>query len=343
MEQIKISDGVKLKVDIISDQGVFLLPKDTVLTEEHIELLRKHRYQLTDKDIYTESEQPQNTYKKDVDLSVIEDATKVFKTIFDEVRYSNKLPFDEIKQNILPVIAESTEHRNYFELLHALQAKDDYTYRHNIGVAVISTILGKWLGFDDEELSHLTTAALLHDVGKMKVSEHILHKPGKLTKAEFEEMMQHTVYGYELLKETPGVSERTAVVALQHHEREDGGGYPYGLKGDRLDYFSKIVAVADVFHAMTSKRVYQDPLPFYEAVNQLRQDELGRLHPKIVNTFLNKTLDTLVGKDVLLSTGERGKVLLVNPNHPSRPLVQVNDKFIDLSKDKQLHLMQVLH
>ncbi|MFF2586309.1 HD-GYP domain-containing protein [Peribacillus butanolivorans] len=130
-----------------------------------------------------------------------------------------------------------------------MQEKNEYTYKHNIGVGIIATYLGTKLGLSKESLSDLTMAAILHDVGKTRIPERLLEKTGKLTATEYDEIKRHTIYGYELLKSIPGIPPSIALTALQHHEREDGQGYPHKLKGSNIYYLSKIVAIADVFHA----------------------------------------------------------------------------------------------
>lgn len=207
---------------------------------------------------------------------------------------------------------------------------------------MISTLLGNWLNLDESELSLLTIAATLHDVGKMKVPEEILNKPGKLTYEEFEEVKKHTVYGYEIIKSTYSLTHRCALVALQHHEREDGKGYPFGLKKDKIDYLSKIVAVADVFHAMTSQRVYQDAKPFYMVVEEMRQGTFGKFDPHIVNVFLQKIMDTLVGNTAVLTDGRVGTIVMIHYEDPFNPLIQSGDEFIDLRKEVDVHLDKVL-
>ena len=171
--------------------------------------------------------------------------------------------------------------------------KNEYTYRHNICVGVIATYIGKWLGLSEEELSKLTLAATLHDIGKTMISGSILNKPGKLTELEYEEMKHHTIYGYRLIKKIPGLHPSIALTALQHHEREDGQGYPLGINGYHIHSFSKIVAIADIFHAMSSHRVYHEAIPFYEVIAQMKENVFGKLNPEILLVFLNKMMEII--------------------------------------------------
>ncbi|MEK3792058.1 HD domain-containing phosphohydrolase [Paenibacillus sp. FSL R7-0204] len=125
-------------------------------------------------------------------------------------------------------------------IIDRLRQEDDYTYKHSIVVALISGIIGTAIGLLDLELSDLTGAAFLHDIGKTRISKEVLNKPGKLTSDEFNQMKNHTIYGFEIIRSL-GIPHRHALVALQHHEREDGSGYPLGIKGSDIAPYSKIV------------------------------------------------------------------------------------------------------
>jgi len=207
---------------------------------------------------------------------------------------------------------------------------------------VIANLIGTWMRLGQQELLQLTTAAFLHDIGKMLIPQDIINKPGKLTEEEYAVMKTHTVLGYELMKETYGITHRQALVALQHHERMDGSGYPFGLTKNRIDLFSRIVSVADIFHAMTSKRAYRNPSPFYEVLFQIEKDTFGVLDPAITRLFIEKIMNYLIGKTVLLTDGREGTILMVQAHDLTHPLIQVGNEFIDLSKDFSVHIKYIL-
>ncbi|MDR4888630.1 HD-GYP domain-containing protein [Fredinandcohnia sp. QZ13] len=272
----------------------------------------------------------------------LEEAIDQVEDIFYFVKRHTMLPLAEIKQTVIPIIQTASEIPQFFYLFYQLQSADDYTYRHNIGVGVIATLIGKWLSLSDEDLSALTIAATLHDIGKTKIPTEILNKPGKLTKDEYEIVKKHTMYGYEILKNTDGISHEISLVALQHHEREDGKGYPFGLKGSKISYLSKIVAVADVFHAMSSNRVYHDATPFYQVIKQMNDDMFGKLDPTILVPFLQQIMNALIGHHVLLTDGQIGKIKYINPYDLLNPLVEVSNTIIDLSVQKTIQIERVL-
>jgi len=332
--------GKRVQRHIFSNRGVLLLSAHSVITREHIELLLRHGIQLSKQDIEG-YEEPSTEQKKDHVEEEIHHSVQRITEYFDSIRLTKKVPLADIRENIIPALYETSRSATLYQLFMAMQARDDYTYRHNLAVSMFSNLRGGWLGMDKQELAQLTTAALLHDVGKMLVPDYILNHPGKLTPEQFDEVKKHTVYGYEILKSTTGVTHRQAMVALQHHERLDGSGYPYGLTASKIDLFSRIVSVVDVFHAMTSKRVYRDASPFYEVLLQISKDAYGPLDPRITNLFIRKIMATLTGQQVMLTDGRTGVIVMVPEHDPTRPLVQVDGQYIDLAKELSVHIRQI--
>lgn len=338
IENTKKAVGHQLKRNIFSQNGILLASEKAVINHENLQILEKHGIKLTEEDITTFGPYLITDSEQD---HVMNEAVSKVRSLFDEVRHHKIVPIADIRTKIVPTINDAIGDSQLYGLLASLQAKDDYTYRHHIAVGIISTLLGKWTGLEGRELSQLTTAALLHDVGKMLVPEDILNKPGSLTNEEYEIMKYHAVFGYELLKGTVGISHRQALVALQHHERMDGSGYPFGITGEKIDFLSRIVAVADVFHAMTSARVYRQPMPFYEVVTQMQRDTYGVLDPKLTRIFIDKIMHSFIGREVELTDQRAGIIVFVHQDDPVRPLIQTDDEFIDLRKERMIQIKQI--
>jgi len=279
---------------------------------------------------------------KDITIK-IDNASKQVEEIFSSLMHGDPLAISKLEKEVLPVIKQAAEIPHLYHLFYELHKMEEYVFRHTIGVGIIALMLGKWLKLPEDELSELALGATLHDIGKTRIDPFILNKPGKLTKDEYEEIQLHTIYGYELLRKIDQLSDRVALIALQHHEREDGRGYPKGLVSNQIDPFSKIVAVADVFHAMLSTRVYQEAAPFYVALKQLQGDCFGKLDPNIVLVFLYKLMDSITGRTVMLSDGSIGKIIMVYPYDPLRSLVQVEDRLIDLRHNRELNVEKVIN
>ena len=220
--------GRKVKHDVINSNGVTLITSGTRLSDVHLLLLKNHNVD-ANQIVFLSAEEEK--YRRSV--AQVVDASK---DLFKSIESSHKIPLMEIRSDILPAIQQIAEHANVFQLFQAVKATDEYTYQHNIGVGVLSTLIGRWMELSEPESSILSIAATLHDVGKIKVPIEILNKPEKLSNSEFAIIKNHTIYGYELLKDTVGLNYRIPLVALQHHERNDGKGYPFGLKHDKIDF-----------------------------------------------------------------------------------------------------------
>lgn len=316
--------------------------EDSLLTVEDIDQLLES-FRKTERNRYFDQSKKVITQVNLKEIrQKIEQATKIMEEIFSFVGAGGTIPISEIKEEIIPSIKQAAEIPHIYYLFYELQSKDEYTYRHTISVGIIATIIGKWLGMPEESLHELSLAATLHDIGKSRISKEILNKPGKLTTEEYNEMKQHSIIGYDLLRDIPSISETIPLVALQHHEREDGKGYPLGLVGDQIHRHSKIVAIADVFHAMSSSRVYHQAKPFYEVIQDMHNSAFGKLDPNILLIFLYKMMDNLAGKTVLLSDGSLGKIMMIHSFDPLRSLVKVNDDLIDLRYNNRLQIVRVV-
>lgn len=288
---------------------------------------------------------PQTAVNKKLDYisKKIDDASMQMEEIFDIVAKTGVVPVSEIRNEIIPVIRQAAEIPHIYHLFYELKAQDEYTYRHTVCVGIISTLIGKWMGLEQSELHDLALGATLHDIGKARIPANILNKPGRLTQEEYNEMKRHTVYGYRMLKDIPELNERVALIALQHHEREDGGGYPFSLRSEKIDELAKIVAIADVYHAMSSSRVYHQAEPFHIVISQMQNDVFGKFDPKIMLVFLYRIMDSLVGRRVLLSDGEEGTILMVDPFEPLRALIKTGDTLVDLRLNRGLRISRVLN
>jgi putative nucleotidyltransferase with HDIG domain len=327
--------GKRVKHDMISSGGALLIPAGTVLTREHLKLMKLHRVSIPALVHSTED-------KASPIQLLINEATQYAEDLFYRIRTNRKVPLLDVRVKLIPYIQQAAEHKNIFQIIEAVKAKDNYTYKHSVGVSVVATNLGKWLGLDASEIALLTLAGLLHDVGKMKISPDLLHKPDALTEAEYVEVKRHTIYGYEMLRETAGLNPRVALVALQHHERCDGSGYPLQLKDHQIDLLSRIVAVADTFHAMSSDRPYQKAKPFYEVLEQMRKATFHGLDPHIVNVFITNLCSKLIGRTVKLTDGRHGEIIYLNPHDSLKPMVMLHKSFLDLTKERDIQIKEVI-
>ena len=228
------------------------------------------------------------------------------------------------------------------ELLHSLRRVDNATYTHSLNVALLCRLMGTWLNFSKEDIDILTLSGLLHDIGKSKIPKEIILKPGKLTDEEYAVMKQHSLRGYEILKNLP-LDSRIKRAALMHHERGDGTGYPLGLVREDIDSFSLIVSIADVYDAMSTRRCYREAICPFEVIETFEKEGFDKYNSHYATVFLNHIVDTYMNYNVILNNGKSGQIILKNKNNLARPTIYLPSKeFLDLSKHPELSINKII-
>jgi HD-GYP domain-containing protein (c-di-GMP phosphodiesterase class II) len=218
----------------------------------------------------------------------------------------------------------------------------DSIYRHSVNVAALSCILGGWIGLEESKINLLTYSAILHDYGKTKLNRVLLYKVEALTKAELKEIRNHPVLGYEDIKRIQYLDSSVSYGVLMHHERLDGSGYPFGIKDEKIHSFAKIIAIADVFDAINSNRSYKKSKGPFEVLEIIQNESLGKLDYEYCKVFLDHIINYYIGEKVLLNTGEVCKIVQINTNDLSRPLLLKDSGFVDLKKETNLFVMELV-
>lgn len=312
-----------LAKEVFDDDGRVLLAANTILTKEYIIRLSIRGYQ----GVYIEDELSRGIQIDEViSIELRNEGAKA-------VKEGN---IDSLKSIAKDIVSQLLEKDKSISLdIKDLRTYDNYTYKHSVNVAVISTIIGIYLSYDEESLYELCLAALMHDIGKTKIDPGIINKPGRLSMMEYRIVQEHARYSYDILDENYLISARTKQAVLHHHENEDGTGYPDRLVGDEIPPYAKIIHVADVYDALTSKRPYKKPYALSEAIEYLMGGSNVLFDRKAVEAFLEAVPVYAKGIDVLMTNGERA-IVVSNTSNPLRPIVRLVDsgKDIDLSNDK---------
>lgn len=204
--------------------------------------------------------------------------------------------------------------------ISALKTSDEYTFKHSVDVATIAMIVAKQQGLSQTQIHEIGVTGLLHDVGKTKVPLDILNKPGRLNDAEFAVMKQHSVYGYQIIKDRPEVSPPIALGVLQHHEKINGSGYPMGVGEDKICPYAKILAVADIYDALVTERPYKAAYSQRDAVEMIMSMTM-ELDITAMKSFLESMILYPVDSIVELSNGEKARVVRNIPHYILRPTV----------------------
>ena len=223
-----------------------------------------------------------------------------------------------------------------------LMNEQDYNYHNAVLSAMTSYQLAQWCGYPQKEWMQIAFAGLLHDIGNTKVDAVLLQKPEPLSQTERDEVRQHTTYGYQLLRNVAAVNEGVRLAALQHHEKIDGSGYPLRLEGGKIHYYAKIVAVADIFHAMTLEKAYRKRQSPYLVLEELQKESFGKLDPFIVQTFIQKSTDLHNGTRIRLSNGSEGEIIFTDRSHPTRPMVRTDERVVNLVTETNLYIKEII-
>ncbi|SER56444.1 HD-GYP domain-containing protein [Lachnobacterium bovis] len=328
--------------DVFSKTHQLLVPKGSIVTKQIISQLRFYNIDSiriiegdlpqSVKDAIMHKEHIENTHIEKLinskEFQVFQakysDAIDVVKTELNDIILKNGPVNQELLLN--EVVTLFNLNQTAYDLLgtlHSTHKIDDSTYAHSLNVAMISRLLGSWLGIKENDLNILTLAGLLHDIGKCKIPSGILLKPGKLTDNEFEIIKQHPIFGYEALS-TKKLDSRIVNAALMHHERYDGSGYPSKLKGKEIDEFASIISIADVYDAMTQNRVYRSGMCPFEVIANFEEHGLQKYNTKFILVFLERIANSYINCEVLLSNNEIGRIIYLNQNL-TRPIIQLTD------------------
>lgn len=344
-----VTSGMELGRMVLSENGKIVLSEGTVLTDNLIERLKW--WDVPSLAIRKESKAASDDAFEDVNAN--ESQKKFFQTYdatvgnlkgcFQNMRYFQKVPVKQMREIADTAIESLTNSIGVINHLHMVRRKDDYTFHHSTNVAAIAGVLGKWLGYSNDELKKLIMAGLLHDIGKSQVPLEILNKPSALNEVERIKMNLHPALGYELIKDDPDVEEDVKIAILQHHERMNGKGYPNGLPGELIHPFARVVAVADIYDAMTSDRVYRQKITPFAVVEMLVDEMFEKIDPEICTTFLNNVRDYFLGNIVQLNDGREAEVVYLGQFVGARPVVHTSDgEFIDLEKNKSIAVVKLL-
>lgn len=344
---MELQVGMRLAHDFSIEGGVQIRQGEP-LTKEHIRLIQQDWYERVK--VYQEHEKIANDRRTIRETREFQEFSAGYhksistaKVVFNNVLETDTdVDTDQMCQQIEEMVRDfGATFGNIVIMLNNMEGYDDSTYAHCINVSLLATTIGRKLGFSREEQRILAVGGLLHDVGKLKVPEKIIKKPGKLDEEEYDVVKRHPGDGYELLK-TKGLPEDVLLCVLQHHEKCDGSGYPLGLKREEINKFAKIVAIADVYDAMTSNRVYRNALCPFVAAEIFEAESYEKYEVEYLVPFLNYIVEVYVGMDVVLNNGEKGSVVMINKDNLARPLLKTKDGFVDLSKAEGITIKKII-
>ncbi|MBQ8699822.1 MAG: HD-GYP domain-containing protein [Schwartzia sp.] len=319
----KLREGMVVAQSVYSKAGAAFLVKGKPLTAQYIKSLEKigiPSLSVTSTDPRFNILPPEDVVEEKTRLDAIQKVHDVFKDI-SEKKEMDPVGLTAVADKLISDIF--ARHENLIQLTD-IRLYDAYTFAHSVNVAVLSAMLGKVEGISEADMRILVLGGLLHDLGKIKVPIQVLNKTGKLTAQEFEAIKAHPTEGFRRIHEFGKMLpkwEILAIIAAQHHEHMDGSGYPKGLRGDQLHRFAKIVAIADVYDALTSERPYKKAYTPSVAYGIMRTNT-GHLEPELLEHFFDNVALYPIGA-VLKTFYGYGIVTKCEFGHTRTPTIRV--------------------
>jgi putative nucleotidyltransferase with HDIG domain len=324
--------------EVRSEFGGVLIPPGTRLNRKLIDQLKET--EIKEIQIKTaaviEAEKNQKVIAREKYEKSLDDFSEAYKKAY----YMKKVDFRTVR-NLTEEAMEISQHLDLEDILKMTRDIDIYTYSHSLHVGILANKFGKWLNLKENKICNLTTAALLHDIGKSRIKKEIITSPDSLTPEEYKEVKRHSEYGYELLKKSSRFSKTIMAGVLTHHERYHGGGYPLGLKKEEIPLFGRIIAICDTFDALTTDRPYQKAVSPFTAL-KIMETDFDSFDHRLKMLFIEKIPYSLIGNKVILSNGQLARVVFINPGHPEAPIVKTEAEYLDLSSQSELSIKKLL-
>lgn len=327
-----IPDGSILGKTIYNNEGRTLLTAGTTLNSNILKRIKNNKiYSLYIVDEYSKNE-IEDIIKPELRQKTILSLKETFsylssieqtKASVKEICKKNHEYYSKIEKLAEELLDDILEKEDILVNLIDIKNMDNYTYQHSVNVAVLSLVIGVGLKLDKKVLIDLGVGSLLHDLGKVFIPKDILNKKGRLTDDEFETIKKHPKLGYDYLSKYFDLKTCSLLISLQHHERIDGTGYPLQLKGDKINYLSKIVSVADVYDALTSDRSYKKAFSSSDSLEFIMANVGTMFDHDIVSMFKKLIVPFPSGTIVRLSNGDIGVVEETHTNFPLRPDVKI--------------------
>jgi len=226
--------------------------------------------------------------------AALKGTVEIFNNISDVISSGEPLPFGVVSDACMPLV-EAVNKNDFKSILNGVKDHDNYSYAHSMRVATLLTLFGHAVGLKQEDQLVLASGGLLHDAGKISIPHEVLNKPGKLDEAEFTVMKSHVTETIKFLNAGDNIPKPVIIIGAQHHEKLNGTGYPFGLKGAELNELARMAAIVDVFSALTDRRVYKPAMPAEKALSIMTDDMgPGHLDQHFLKLFKQMLLDAVI-------------------------------------------------
>ncbi|OQP15866.1 HD-GYP domain-containing protein [Geobacillus zalihae] len=350
VKRSQLREGCVLAEDVLGKTKRPIIPKNTVITKPLLLVLEKFLVEEVDVEPLLANGEPfpnvdsASTAAAKQPMAFYLEAVQRYKTWFQSWQAGLPVDIGEIRGVIISLFERMAGQKRELLMLHHYATKDEYLHHHAVSVGLLAGFLAMQLGYSEGECHQIALAGVLADCGMAKVSKRILTNPSALTEAEFNEVKQHPVFSYRMVQKIPALNHGAKLAVLQHHERNDGSGYPFGVKAERIHPYSQIVAVADVYHAMTSERLYRRKQSPFRAIETMQREQFGKLSTEAVAALVNNLIGLQTGAVVKLSNGEMAEVMFIPSDEPARPIVKIIEtgQLLSLSVQRDIYIEEMV-
>ncbi|MCJ7843492.1 HD domain-containing protein [Lederbergia sp. NSJ-179] len=356
MKVEQLEKGYIVQRDVSGLTGHPIIPANTELTEEHIEVLKAFLIEEIDVESQLTKgvQKKKGTREKSMERSKIKMSEAINRTFMDEYQnavrqfkkqfqtWQSGLPIhiSNVRTILTPLFEIALKNKDWIHFIHQLSQPEEYFYHHPVAVSIISGWLANKMGYDHGKSLQIAFAGLLADCGMAKINKNLFMIARTLTDSEWREIKKHPLYSYQMVKDISVLKSETKLAIAQHHERLDGTGYPGGKTIKNLLIESQIIAIADIYHAMTTERLFKNSRSPFKTLQMMEIDQFGKLHISILKEFISAIATLPIGTTVSLSNGQKAEIIFHKPHAKTRPLIKIkgSGEIIDLEKNRNLYI-----
>lgn len=347
-----VQTGDILVEDVFSLTNRPIIQANTRLKREHIDILKAFLIATVDVEstmVEMKSEGKIEEQKKvhtdtNTFIATFLLAVKQYKKEFFSWQAGLSVNIENIRKLLLPLMEHLEQSTKEILALYHLSNKEEYIYQHSVAVAALSALLAKKMNYKKGEIIQVAMAGCLSDAGMARINHRIFNKPAPLTEEESKEVRNHTKYSLSMLPQHTLLKSSTRLAILQHHERLDGSGYPFGNRDAVIHPYAKIIAVADTFHAMTSERLYRKKQSPFKVIEKMTQDHFGQFELTVLNKLMTSIVNYTIGSRVRLSNGEKATIVFIEQKSKTRPIIKLeaDERILKLENNRHLFIEEIL-
>ncbi|QDP38775.1 HD-GYP domain-containing protein [Radiobacillus deserti] len=350
--------GCIVVTDVMGKTNRPIVPKNTTLDEQTIEFLMKflvEKVEVSSRLSYGAPFIPKEVLPEEpvqVKTETVEEpetfeelyfhSVQEFKKLFEGWQSSQSIDINKLRKFVLPLFEKIEEVHDQLYDIHQYSNSKDYFYHHAVATGILSAYLSRQMGYQKEWIQ-VGIAGFLADSGMARVDEDLIGKQGKFTDKDLKEMRNHPTFSYRMVENIPSLSKGVKLAVLQHHERLDGSGYPLKVKKAKIHPYATIIAVCDMYHAMTSERAHQAKQSPFLVIERMEREQFGKLDHEALQALVKSLTSFSIGTRVRLSNEQEGEIVFIEDKAPTRPMVKLdNGKIITLRTDMNLYIQDII-